>query len=198
MNILAHIFLSGASEKIKVGNFIGDYVKGHDYMYYPDEIKLGILIHRDIDNFTDHHTIVKKSKVRFYDDFHKYAGILVDMIYDHYLAINWSSYSDNSLDDEIKSIYSVLKRHSRLLPANVQEFIPRFIEKDWLSYYSDLEGLGYIFKSYSNVTSLPKITDKAITIINHHYSDFAEEFNEYFPLLIHFVEKKYGLTLKRI
>ena len=92
MNYLAHIFLSGSSEEILIGNFIGDYVKGRDYLNYPAQIKKGILLHRRIDSFTDSHKIVHQSMSYFAPQYHKYAGIIIDILYDHYLIKNWDRY----------------------------------------------------------------------------------------------------------
>ncbi len=88
MNVLAHIYLSGDSEKIILGNYIGDYVKGRDYLKYPELIRKGIIIHRHIDAFTDSHPVVHRSKIFFTRKYHKYSGVVTDIIYDHYLTRN--------------------------------------------------------------------------------------------------------------
>ncbi len=87
MNFLAHIYLSGDNDEIKLGNFIGDYIKGNAYNKYPPLIRKGILLHRKIDYFTDSHPIVRNHKSFFYDKYHKYAGIIIDIIYDHFLSL---------------------------------------------------------------------------------------------------------------
>ena len=86
MNVLAHIYLSGDSDKIIIGNYIGDYVKGRDYLNYPELIRKGIILHRYIDMFTDRHPVVHRSKIYFSRKYHKYAGVITDIMYDHYLT----------------------------------------------------------------------------------------------------------------
>src|SRR5512147_206580 len=99
MNYLAHIFLSGVDRDILIGNFIGDYVKGHDYDHYSAQIRKGILLHRRIDYFTDNHQIVHQSMNYFAPKYRKYAGIIIDILYDHYLAVNWDKFSPQPLDE---------------------------------------------------------------------------------------------------
>lgn len=89
MNVLAHIYLSGDSEKVIIGNYIGDYVKGRDYLNYPEQIRKGIIIHRHIDDFTDRHPVVHRSKIFFTRKYHKYSGVVTDIIYDHFLTKEW-------------------------------------------------------------------------------------------------------------
>ena len=86
MNYLAHLYLSGDSEQLLVGNFIGDYVKGNKYRSYSDEIAKGILLHRYIDSFTDQHIKHRAAKLYFKEEFGHYSGIIIDFIYDHFLA----------------------------------------------------------------------------------------------------------------
>ena len=92
MNFLAHIYLSGDSRELLIGNFIGDYVKGKDYEKYPPAIQDGILLHRKIDWFTDDHSITKKAKKLVRGQYGLYAGIVIDIFYDHYLSANWDQY----------------------------------------------------------------------------------------------------------
>ena len=79
MNFLAHTYLSGYNEEIVVGNFMGDYVKGRNYVHLPELVRKGILIHRDIDTFTDAHPITRRSRLRLVERYHKYAGVIVDI-----------------------------------------------------------------------------------------------------------------------
>ena len=111
MNFLAHTYLSGCNEEIIVGNFMGDYVKGKNYQLFPEMVKKGILIHRDIDTFTDTHPITRKGKQRISARYHKYAGIIIDIFYDHFLASMWDRFSDLPLNDFVSRTYDLLKRN---------------------------------------------------------------------------------------
>ncbi|MCK3686269.1 ACP phosphodiesterase [Maribellus sp. YY47] len=141
MNYLAHLYLSGESEQMLVGNFIGDYVKGKQYENYPKEIADGILLHRRIDHFTDNHPLHKEAKKPFRDDFGHYAGIVVDLVYDHFLAANWTTFSDLSLRWFAKRSHSVLLSHFAYLPLRVQGFLPFLIQNRRLESYATIEGI---------------------------------------------------------
>ena len=156
MNFLAHLYLSGNSHKIMIGNFIGDYVKGKDYENFADGIKYGILLHRKIDSFTDSHPIVKQSKNHFNKKYGKYAGVITDIIYDHFLSMQWCKYSNTPFEDFIYNTYEILLDNFDLLPTKVQKFVPDFVVYEWLNSYKTIEGLRKVFDRMSIKTSLPK------------------------------------------
>ena len=97
MNFLAHIYLSGEDEGITIGNFIADGIKGKKYLSYPASIQKGILLHRGIDSFTDSHPTVRQSTARLHENYGHYSGVIVDILYDHFLAKNWEEYHEQDL-----------------------------------------------------------------------------------------------------
>jgi len=198
MNILAHIYLSGASDEVKVGNFIGDYVKGRKYNKFPEAVSQGIRIHRDIDDYTDKHPVVQLSKSLLYSDIHKYSGVIVDVIYDHYLARDWARYSPVNQDDFINNLYLILKRNIDILPAEVQEFLPRFIKNNWLSYYKDVEGIIKVIRQMILQIKNPVDGERAVEVFIARYHDFEAHFNQYFPQLAAFIFKKYGFNKQEL
>ena len=106
MNYLAHIYLSGTNDLLKIGNFMADSIKGHDYEKFDSEIKKGILLHRHIDSFTDSHPIYRQSKHRLHEKYGHYSGVIMDILYDHFLAKNWSKFSDEKLDDYANDFFT--------------------------------------------------------------------------------------------
>ena len=106
MNFLAHLYLSKNNKNILIGNFIADAVKGKKYQNYSKEIQAGILLHREIDNYTDAHPVVRKSKQRLNKRYKHYDGVIIDILYDHFLAKNWHNYSDIPLDIYAENVYS--------------------------------------------------------------------------------------------
>ena len=66
MNFLAHIYLSGEDQELKIGNFIADSVKGKKFAQFPERIQQGITLHRKIDSYTDSHPIVRESVLRLF------------------------------------------------------------------------------------------------------------------------------------
>lgn len=196
MNYLAHLFLSGDDEQTMVGNFIGDYVKGSDWGKFPDKIKNGILMHRQIDTFTDSHQKFRDAKVLFRPEFGLYSGIVVDFLYDHFLAINWNEYSDLTLRTFAKQSHAVLLKNFMHLPARVQGFLPFLIQNRRLESYASTTGIVQALKIMSNYTSLPSKTDFMMRTIRDNYHFFDANFKVFMFDIIMFITKKYGLELK--
>ncbi|MDX2429479.1 MAG: ACP phosphodiesterase [Bacteroides sp.] len=195
MNFLAHTYLSGNNEDIIVGNFMGDYVKGRDYMNFPEQVKKGILLHRDIDSFTDTHLITRRNKLRVSPKYHKYAGIIIDIFYDHFLASLWDDYSDLPLQDFVNRTYDLLKRNYKVLPEAIKRWFPTFLENNWMMAYRKVEGIELVLERMSANTSLPNHAGYAIEVLREQYSFFEEDFQEFFPLMVAFLEDKYEISI---
>jgi acyl carrier protein phosphodiesterase len=195
MNYLAHIYLSGDDEEIIIGNFIGDFVKGHHFGEYTQMIRKGIILHRYIDSFTDTHAIVRRSKARLSEQYHKYAGIIIDILYDHFLVKNWSSYSTSPLDEFIKNFFDLANRYFDLLPESVKFFLPSFIKNNWIKMYDTVEGIQEVLLRMSSRTSLPDNTELGVAVLRRDYELFEAEFQAYFPVLITYVSKTFGIHL---
>ena len=196
MNYLAHLFLSGDDEQIMVGNFIGDYVKGSDWGKYPDKIRTGILMHRQIDTFTDAHHNFREAKVLFRPEFGLYSGIIVDFLYDHFLAANWNYYSDLTLRTFAKQSHAVLLKNFMLLPVRVQGFLPFLIQNRRLESYATSSGIIQALKIMSNYTSLPAKSEFVLRTIQDNYDFFNENFRIFMNDIIRFITEKHGHELK--
>lgn len=197
MNFLAHTYLSGCNEEIIVGNFMGDYVKGRNYLLFPELVKKGILIHRDIDTFTDMNPITRRSKLLVADKYHKYAGIIIDIFYDHFLASLWGSYSTLPLTDFVNRTYDLLKRNYQVLPAAIKNWFPTFLENNWMMAYQSVEGIELVLERMSANTSLPNHAAYAVEVLSDRYSTLKADFLEFFPLIVHFLEEKYLIDIKK-
>jgi len=195
MNYLAHIFLSGNDNEIMIGNFIGDYVKGNEYNKYSPAIIKGILLHRRIDSFTDRHKIVQQSKKYFAPRYHKYAGIIIDILYDHFLVTNWDKYATQTLEDFKENLFSCLNNYYKILPERVQFFLPSFIKNDWIEIYRSVEGIMNVLIRMSMRTTLPDYTEFAREVVRKYYVQLQSEFLIYFPEVIRYVVNKQGVTL---
>ena len=97
MNYLAHLYLAGDDSELLIGGLMGDFVKGRVDPARPAAVRAGILLHRRVDSFTDQHPVVRRSKARIDPEFRRYAGILVDLFFDHFLACDWPAYSRQPL-----------------------------------------------------------------------------------------------------
>ena len=195
MNFLAHTYLSGCNEEIIVGNFMGDYVKGRNYIHFPEQVKKGILIHRDIDTFTDMHRVTRISKQRVASRYHKYAGIITDIFYDHFLASLWNDYSTLPLNEFVNRTYDLLKRNYQVLPSAIKRWFPTFLENNWMMAYTSVDGIELVLERMSANTSLPNHSAFAVEVLRDQYSLFQNDFLEFFPEIIQFLQDKYGIEI---
>ncbi|MFL5762402.1 MAG: ACP phosphodiesterase [Bacteroidia bacterium] len=187
MNFLSHIYLSGNSEGLLIGNYIADSVKGQVINDFPEEIRKGIVLHREIDTFTDQHPVVELSKRRLRPKYRKYAGVIVDIYYDHFLAANWENYSDESLPDFTKKIYRLLSERSNSFPVKSQRFTKYMLEYDILNAYAKLEGIERVLQGMSGRAKFESNMEKSIHDLKEHYSSFENEFRKFFPELREYV-----------
>ncbi|MDN6279699.1 MAG: acyl carrier protein phosphodiesterase [Psychroflexus sp.] len=180
MNYLAHIYLSGDDTKLMLGNFMADSIKGKDYLKYHDDIQRGILLHREIDTFTDSHPIVMESKAKFYSVLHHYSGVAVDVLYDHVLAKNWQRYNAEKLEDYVSNIYETLTNHKVFLTKNVLNFLPIMIEYNWLVSYRNVDSIDQILKQMNRRIKHRVDLSAAVPIMVDQQAEFDREFEIFF------------------
>ncbi len=180
MNFLAHLYLSQDINQLMIGNFIGDYVKGKKYESYSPEIQKGIILHRKIDAYTDSHSIVKKSTNRFKPCYNRYASVVIDVIYDHYLAKYWENYSDECLSDYVDRVHAFLLKNYFTLPTRVKGFLPFLIKSRRLENYQFISGIEKSLRIMANHSSLPEKSECAIKIMTEQYHELQNEFESYF------------------
>lgn len=190
MNFLAHIYLSNEDKDITLGNFIADAVKGKKYMEFPPEIAKGILLHRHIDTFTDAHPTVRKSTARLHENYSHYSGVIVDMLYDHFLAKNWSDYHPEPLEVFAHNFYHMIGENTDLMPERIKNMMPYMINNNWLISYASIEGMGEILSQMNYRTKGKSNMNLAVNELVLYYDDFYAEFTSFFDELIHFTKQK--------
>ena len=190
MNFLAHIYLSGNNKMVTIGNFIADGIKSDAYKNYPADIQKGILLHREIDTFTDAHPIVRQSTKRLHKNYGHYSGVIVDILYDHFLAKDWNVYSPVKLDNFVENFYEDLEEHFEILPLHIQNLIPYMIADNWLYNYSKIEGIQRVLDGMNRRTKHVSRMNEATTELKRHYTEFQEEFTLFFNELIPFSKEK--------
>lgn len=190
MNILAHLYLSKSNKNILIGNFIADAVKGKSYKNYSEEIQVGILLHRHIDSYTDSHPIVRKSMRRLNERYRHYDGVIIDILYDHFLAKNWNKYSDVSLENYARKMYSFLNENIDIYPERIQKMLPFMIEYNWLEAYASIEGIERVLIGMNKRTKEKSQMHLAINDLKIHYTELEQDFTEFFEELITSVEVK--------
>ena len=190
MNFLAHIYLSGDNDLIKIGNFMADGIRGKHFENYPLEIQKGIVLHRAIDTFTDSHPIFRQSTKKLHEKYHHYAGVIVDVFYDHFLAKNWIQYSDENLDDFVDRFYQSLQANNSNLSERTKALMPYMIKYNWLVSYQTIEGINQILTQMDQRTKNESKMRFATDELLQFYSEFETEFTEFFKEIILFSKNK--------
>jgi len=194
MNFLAHLYLSGSDVEIQLGNFIGDYVKGKSFTQYPEGVQKGITLHRAIDSFTDKHSSTRECIELFHPGYGRYAGVVVDVLFDHVLANEWYRYSQSDLKSFTRTFYFQMVRKYYLLPDRVRKFLPFMIQSNRLYSYKTIAGTTRAIEIMSSVTSLPDKSDYAMITLNENYDLITSHFNILFPEMKTFLGDEYGIT----
>jgi acyl carrier protein phosphodiesterase len=197
MNYLAHIYLSGESDEVLLGNFIGDYVKGNKHQEYPEKVAFGIRLHRSIDLFTDQHQDVKRCIDLLKPEYGRYAGVVVDVFFDHFLAANWNQYSVYTLREYAKHAHAVFLSNFRLLPFRVKQFLPFLIQHKRLESYAKVENLYQVLEIMSRRTSLPSKSEFALQVLIREYDQFDALFHRFFAEMIEYVERDFNILIQR-
>ncbi|WP_066831106.1 ACP phosphodiesterase [Rufibacter ruber] len=193
MNYLAHLFLSGDDEDLRLGNFIADGVRGAKLLLYPERVQQGIRLHRLIDSFTDTHPIVAETKERLRPKYSKYAGVVADIFYDHFLAANFQAYSSISLAAFAEQAYALVLSRPELLPERVQGFLPYMVQQNWLVGYAQVAGAARALHGLSRRTTFVSGMETAGEELQVNYTFYQQEFERFFPELQAFVEKQITL-----
>jgi len=184
MNFLAHIYLSGEDDFVKIGNFMADSIRGSHYLDYPNPIRKGILLHRHIDSFTDMHPIYRQSKHRLHEKYGHYSGVIMDILYDHFLAKNWSKYSDEKLEDYADNFYQLLQDNYDILTERIKGMMPYMIARNWFVSYATIAGLEMILFQMDYKTKHRANMQEAIVELQDFYTEFESEFFLFFEELI--------------
>jgi acyl carrier protein phosphodiesterase len=194
LNYLAHSFLSFQNTDLIIGNFIADSIQGNRFDGLTEGIIKGISLHRKIDTYTDAHPVFLTSKHRFSKDFDKYSGVLMDIIYDHYLAKNFEQYSSLSLQNHADGIYDILKNNYDFLPEHAKRFYGYMTERNILFHYSSIEGIQTVLTHLSNLIRNRFELQLAIPILEANYQEIEEEFFIFFKDLQAFCKEQSELN----
>lgn len=198
MNFLAHIYLSFDDPEITLGNFFADHIRGNRFKHLPSKVQKGILLHREIDTYSDAHPIARQSSRRLHKNYSHYSRVIVDIYYDHFLAKNWKTYSDMPLKEYVENFYDLLEKNYGILPLGTKRMMPYMLADNWLYNYSNLEGISRVLNGMNRRTQNKSGMNNAILDLEAHYSDFEKEFTAFFDELITFSRQKFKLLCEEL
>jgi len=187
MNYLAHAVLSFNDEFLLTGNMISDFVKGKKKFDYPASIQKGIELHRAIDQFTDFHPVTAKAKELFRTDYRLYSGAFIDIVFDHFLALDKEQFLENNgLKNFTEITYGKLLKNISHFPGSFQKMFPFMQSQNWLYNYSLKEGIRKSFGGLVRRASYLDESEIAFRIFIENYEQLAVFYAEFFPQLKEF------------
>ena len=192
MNFLAHLTLAGTEDASRIGNLLGDFEKGTPeslYQRLPPEIVPGILMHRQIDRFTDSHAIFHETKSLLAPERRRFAGIVIDIFFDHFLSKHWSTYHPGTVTGFISEIYDLLDKHPTWLGSELGPLVPRLKKENWLASYSDFEGLEKTLQRIASRSSRFDPMKEGIDDLKKNYPAFESAFLQFYPELRQYAAK---------
>ena len=192
MNYLAHAYLSFNNTDILTGNMVADHVKGKVALEkLPEGIQKGIILHRKIDEFTDFHPATQRAKVWFREDYHLYAGAILDCLYDHYLANDPLYFkNDEALKLFSQNTYQQLAQNEAFFPERFAEYFPYMRQHDWLSNYRNLRGIRKSLGGLEQRAKYMPSADKAYELFITNYYALNQSFFELMDDLVPFVKRE--------
>ena len=191
MNYLAHLFLSKNTDYSRMGNFLGDFVKGTREKLsglYPEEVVKGIETHRLIDAYTDSHEEVKNAISILKPVHGLFSGIIVDVLFDHFLSTNWQAFSPVNRQTFIEACHESLSVHIPNLPYRFTLFLPILIDYDILNSYMDLDGIDHALFRIDQRFKRKTTLCGAVSDIKAHYLDLEGCFQKFFPEICKYVD----------
>lgn len=191
MNLLAHALLSPPDPQVLVGNLTADWVKGRARHALPPAIQNGMRLHTLIDSFTDTHPLVSSCSDLLAPAWGRYSPVLVDILFDHVLSLQWAQWCDQPRERVIDHAYAALRSHLHLLPPLAQWATSALLADDWFSAYASLDGIALSLSRLSarlnsrghNIELAPAVRDFLT-----HQTAFHRTFHAFFPQLRHHVQ----------
>jgi len=188
MNYLAHLLLSPSDDLSRLGNIMGDFMLGVDPETLPPEVWSGILLHRSIDAFTDSHQVVRALRKGFSKDRRRFSGVVLDVVFDHFLIKHWSRFSQHDFNRFVDECYTALWSQRSLMPERMEMVISWMIKRDWIRSYSEIDHVGRALDGLASRLKINHDFHGAIEEVHEHYDIIEKRFLVFFPELMDHVE----------
>lgn len=190
MNHLAHLFLAQPTTPSRVGNLLGDFARGVDTEALSAPVRHGLQNHWTVDAYTDQHPEVRASKALFSSRRRRFAGIALDVLYDHFLIRHWTTFAVVDFDAFVAGAYADLEAGEHLMPSHMATVVGRMIRHDWFDAYRDLEQVGFALDRIAGRIRFANRFDGVIEEIRAHDEELERHFLEFMPELIAYVQSR--------
>ncbi|MGA9574696.1 MAG: ACP phosphodiesterase [Lysobacterales bacterium] len=182
MNFLAHLCLANGDSGLMLGGLIGDFVRGwRAVRAYPEPIRQGIVLHRYIDKCTDRSPVIKYLRPQFPREFRRYAGIVIDLAFDHELAINWWRYMPGSLERFDVEIRDLLRDNGQWVPEKLTDFMHYADEHGLFSAYREESAVLHALAGIGTRLSRPNPLHRVAEVWPELAPEFKPAFRQFFP-----------------
>lgn len=188
MNFLAHAYLSFGDPKVLVGNFIGDFVRGDVDQSFDKDIVIGIKLHWGIDNFTDHHFVVKEAQAILRPHYSRYSMVITDMYFDYFLARYWKNYSATPLPEFADDVYNTIDEYTDILPEKFLQTFSYMKYYNWLAGYGELEGIRRAMTGMAKRTRFDSKMETAHIFLDEHHEYLKVHFGDFFEDVVSFAK----------
>jgi acyl carrier protein phosphodiesterase len=187
VNFLAHFLLSADDDELRLGNLLGDIVKGRVERFtrpgVTERMRTGIRLHRAIDSFADQHAVVRRSKQRISARYGRLSGVIVDVYYDHVLAREWTAHGHGELHAFATDVYRTLRTNLTRLPDDVHPLVHAMARGNWLTGYARVEGIEAALRGMARRVPVAAGIGTAAEELVDQYPSFSADFAEFFPEL---------------
>lgn len=190
MNHFCHLFLARPTVESRVGNLLGDFARGLDTRDLPDQVMEGLEHHRAVDAFTDAHPEVLACKARFSKDRRRFAGIALDILFDHYLLRHWERFGHTDKIRFISELYADLEAGTHLMPPAMEQMTRRMVAYDWFNAYQDLETVGRAMDRVASRIRFRHGFQGIIEEIRPMDAELEAHFLTFFPELLSFSQSR--------
>jgi len=174
---------------------ISDFVKGKRKFDYPADIQKGIALHREIDRFTDTHKATKEAKEIFRPAYRLYSGAVVDVLYDHFLAVDKNEFPENSLFDFTQQAYASLGEQAQWLPERFARMFPYMKNENWLFNYSTNKGIGKSLAGLVYRSAYLTESDTAFKLFLEHYQLLQQYYRHFWSEAKPFTQYQFKLLV---
>jgi acyl carrier protein phosphodiesterase len=182
MNFLAHLCLANGDSGLMLGGMFGDFVRGRRVLRaYPEPVRQGIVLHRYIDKCTDRSAEVKKLRVLFPREFRRYAGIIIDLAYDHELALNWWRYMHGSLERFDLETRDLLRDNAEMVPEKLNRFMHYADRHGLFTAYREVDTILFALAGLGLRLSRPNPLHRVSEIWPELAPEFKHSFKMFFP-----------------
>ncbi|MCW8092530.1 acyl carrier protein phosphodiesterase [Alteromonas sp. ASW11-130] len=183
MNYLAHLYFAQRNADSHFGNLLGDFGGTKFVEEVPTAVRNGLENHYLVDKFTDNHSAIKEAKRLFAAQRRRFAGIAIDVVFDHFLIQHWDSFHTEPLAKFKHHSFALLRERIPCMPPRMQHVISHLTTNDWFKEYESIAGVGLALDNIAKRIRFSNNFEGSVEDISRHYQELEAIFLAFFPQL---------------